>query len=124
MSGARLQRVAEEIKKEVGGIIQEELNDPRIGFVTITRVEVSRDLRVAKIFFSHLGDKKKLRDTQVGLGQSRGFIRKLLGERIKLRYTPEIIFKFDENIEYSIHISELLDKIKNKDKSNEHRKDN
>ena len=124
MGQERVQRVAEEIKKEIGRIIHGELNDPRIGFVTITKVDLSRDCRFAKVYFSLLGSKKQLRDTQVGLARSKGFIRKLLAQRVKLRYTPEIVFKLDEGIEYSIHISEVLEKLKEKDESNERNKGN
>ena len=123
MAQERVQRVAEEIKKGIAEIIQEQLNDPRVGFVTITRVELSRDLRFAKVFFSLLGREKQLRDTKVGLVQSVSFIRRLLGQKLKLRYTPEILFKLDENIEYSIHIDQVLDKIKNEGKKNERQTD-
>jgi len=124
MGQERVQRVAEEIKKEIGRIIHNELNDPRIGFVTITKVDLSRDCRFAKVYFSLLGSKKQLRDTQVGLARSKGFIRKLLAQKVKLRYTPEIVFKLDEGIEYSIHISQVLEKLKEKDESNEGNKGN
>lgn len=124
MGQERVQRVAEEIKKEIGTIIHDELNDPRIGFVTITKVDLSRDCRFAKVYFSLLGSKKQLRDTQVGLARSKGFIRKLLAQRVKLRYTPEIVFKLDEGIEYSIHISQVMERLKEKDESNERNKGN
>lgn len=124
MGQERVQRVAEEIKKEIGRIIHDELNDPRIGFVTIIKVDLSRDCRFAKVYFSLLGSKKQLRDTQVGLARSKGFIRKLLAQRMKLRYTPEIVFKLDEGSEYSIHISQVLEKLKEKDESNECKKGN
>ena len=118
MIPGRVQRVAGAIRKEIGEILRGEVKDPRIGFATITRVELSRDCRFAKVYFSLLGSKKQLRDTQVGLQRSAGFIRKLLAKRMKLRYTPEIIFKLDKGIEYSIHISEVIEKIKEKDKAN------
>lgn len=124
MGQERVQRVAEEIKKEIGRIIHDELNDPRIGFVTITKVDLSRDCRFAKVYFSLLGSKKQLRDTQVGLARSKGFIRKLLAQRVNLRYTPEIVFKLDEGIEYSIHISQVMERLKEKDESNERNKGN
>ena len=124
MGQERVQRVAEEIKKEIGRIVHDQLSDPRIGFVTITKVDLSRDCRFAKVYFSLLGSKKQLRDTQVGLARSKGFIRKLLAQRVKLRYTPEIVFKLDEGIEYSIHISEVIEKLKEKDESNERNKGN
>ena len=122
MGQVRLRRVAGEIQKEIGSIVQDELKDPRIGFVTITKVRISPDLRIAKIYFSHLGTKKQLQKTQEGLKRSSGYVRRLLGQRIKLRYTPEIIFVLDENIAYSIHISSLLERIRNKD--NERAKNN
>ncbi|NQS99960.1 MAG: 30S ribosome-binding factor RbfA [Candidatus Omnitrophica bacterium] len=122
MGIARMERIGEQMKQEIGRILLEELQDPRIGFVTITKVEVTRDLRQAKVYFSYLGPKNKLRNTQVGLERSAGFIRKLLAQRVKIRYTPELMFKLDQGSEYSIHISEVLEKIKEKD--NEQSKDN
>ncbi|MCQ9207858.1 MAG: 30S ribosome-binding factor RbfA [Omnitrophica bacterium] len=124
MGQERVQRVAGEIQKEIGVILRDEVNDPRIGFVTIASVDLSRDCRVAKVYFSLLGSEKQLRDTQVGLGRSKGFIRRLLAQRLKLRYTPEIIFKLDKSAEYSIHISAVLDKIKDKGKTDERKKGN
>ena len=124
MGQERIQRVAGEIQKAIAAIIHDELKDPRIGFVTITKAELSRDLRFAKVFFSLLGSKKQLRDTQVGLAQAAGFIRRQLGQKLKLRYLPEIVFKLDEGIEHSIHISKILDKIKDEGKSNERKKGN
>lgn len=122
MAQARLKRIAEKIKREIGEIIHDELKDPRIGFVTITKVDLSRDLRFAKIYFSLFGTEKQLRDTQIGLARSRGYIRKLLGQRMKLRYTPEIVFRLDESVEYSMHISEILEKIKKESKTDERTK--
>ena len=119
MGQQRSQRVAEEIKKKIGQIVHEDLKDPRIGFVTVTKVDLSSDLRFAKVYYSLLGTQKQLRDTQIGLASSTGFIRKLLGQRMKLRYTPEIVLKLDDGVEYSIHISEVLEKIKKEGKSDE-----
>jgi ribosome-binding factor A len=113
----RLQRVSGEIKKEIGQIISQDVKDPRIGFVTITKVDITRDLRIAKVYFSVLGSKKQSRDTQVGLSRSCGYIRKLLSQRMNLRYTPQLQFRLDESVKHSIHISEILDKIKNQDES-------
>ena len=124
MSQERLKRITEEIKREVGRIIHDEVRDPRIGFITITKVNLSPDLHVAKVYFSILGDNKQLRDTEIGLERSKGFIRRLLGQRVKIRYTPEIVFKLDENIAYGVHISEILDKIKQNGKKNGHQESN
>jgi ribosome-binding factor A len=124
MSHSRLERVAEELKREIGKIIQDELNDPRVGFVTITKVELTRDLRNAKVHFSLYGTEKQLRDTKIGLKRSAGFIRSLVGKRIRLRYTPEISFVVDEGAKHSIKISQVLQSIKDEKKEDEHESGN
>ena len=108
----RLDRVTEAIRKEVSIIIHDELKDPRLGFVTITRVEVTKDYRQAKIFFSVLGKEEDHKKTQEALDSALGFIRKLIAERINLRFAPEIIFREDRSSEYSVRIQEVLDEIK------------
>jgi len=118
---SRVEKAAEVLKKEVSNIIHDELNDPRLGFVTITRVELSRDLRYANIFFSVLGKEEEYQKTKAALDSAIGFIRRLIAERVKLQFVPEIAFKDDRSTEYSIKIEEILREIKNK---NEHREDN
>jgi ribosome-binding factor A len=109
MPGDRLQRVAEEIRKEVAQILQTELKDPRIGgFVTITHVRVTPDLRQATVYFSLLDPKKSATETEAGLQSARGFVRKLIGERIRIKFNPEIAFKHDPSLAESIRISKLL----------------
>lgn len=108
----RIHRVEEAIKQEVARILQRELKDPRIGFVTVTRVLVTADLSHATVYFSLLeghGDAKK---TEAGLESAKGYIRKLLGERLRIRVTPEVHFKSDPSISESIRISQLLDSLK------------
>ncbi|HAJ56942.1 MAG TPA: 30S ribosome-binding factor RbfA [Candidatus Omnitrophica bacterium] len=112
---SRADKVAEEIKREVGMIVQQEVRDPRLGFTTITHVELTPDLRFARIFFSVYGDQKQWEDTQSALEHAAGFIRRILGERLGLRYVPEILFKIDHSSEYSIAIEQRLEDI-NKDK--------
>lgn len=107
----RAQKVAGVFKEEVSRIIREELHDPRIGFVTITAVELTDDLRYAKIYYSILGSEKEKKETAKALESGHGFIRKLIGQNIKLRYLPEIKFILDETAEYSINIQKILDKI-------------
>ncbi len=114
----RLERVTQLIKKEISGIIHDELRDPRIGFVTITKVQVTPDLRQAKVYFSILGNSEDTDKTSEGLKSACGYIRKLIGRRLKLRYIPEISFYLDKSIEYSIHISETIEKLKQKDEAN------
>lgn len=108
---SRNEKVAEEIRREVSLIIQEELRDPRLGFTTITHVDLTPDLRFARIYFSVYGDEKQWQGTQEGLEHASGFIRKVLGERLKLRYVPEISFKSDHSSEYSMQIEQELEKL-------------
>ena len=114
---SRKDKVGEEIKREVSLIIQEELHDPRLGFTTITRVDLSSDLRFARIFFSVYGDAEQWKNTQVGLEHAAGFIRRLLGERLGLRFVPEIVFQSDHSSEYSILIEQQLQQIKAQDQA-------
>jgi len=107
----RTRRVAEQIKKEVSQILLEEVKDPRLGFVTITTVEVSADLRHVKIFFSYYGSEEGKKQSREALESSSGFVRREIGRRIKLRYTPEITFKFDASLEHADKISRLLTQL-------------
>ena len=107
----RKERVQEAIKEEVSSIIHDELKDPCIGFATVTRAEVSPDLKYAKIYVSVLG--KKDYKTFVALNRAKGYIRKLLAQRLKMRFVPEIVFKEDNSAEYSIYISKKIDELKN-----------
>lgn len=114
----RIDKVNQAVKREVSSIIHSELKDPRLEFVTITSVEVSRDLQHARVTFSVLGDEKKAESAIQGLESARGFIRKLIGQRIRLRYTPDIEFIFDKTVEYSVRIEEALEEIKNESSRN------
>lgn len=88
-----------------------EIRDPRIGFVTLTSIKLSDDLRNAKVFVSVLGENKK--DTALeGLNSASNYIRKEIGKRIRIRYTPELVFKIDESIEQSMRINRILEELK------------
>lgn len=113
---SRKERVQEAIKQEVSSIIHDELKDPRIGFVTITRTELSPDLRHARIFVSVLGKQESSNSTFEALGSAKGYIRKLLAKRLKMRFTPDITFKEDKSAEYSVYISKKIDELKNENK--------
>ncbi|SEQ56950.1 ribosome-binding factor A [Virgibacillus subterraneus] len=115
MSDIRSNRVAEQMKKELGELLSKKIKDPRVGFVTVTDVDVAGDLQQAKIFISVLGDEQKKHDTLVGLAKAKGFIRSEIGNRIRLRKTPEITFEFDEAFEYGNRIETILRDL-NKDK--------
>ena len=109
---ARYEKVAEAIKEEVSNIIHDELKDPRLGFITVTRAELTHDLRCAKIFFSVLGSEEEQAKSKKALDSAVGFIRRLIAQRIQLRFAPEISFKEDKSGEYSIGIQQVLDEIK------------
>ncbi|GGE65220.1 30S ribosome-binding factor RbfA [Priestia taiwanensis] len=108
----RSNRVGEQMKKELGEIISRKIKDPRIGFVTVTDVEVSGDLQIAKVFISVLGDEEQRQNTLKGLSKAKGFIRSEIGQRIRLRKTPEILFEFDESIDYGNRIDTLLHQLR------------
>lgn len=110
----RPERLAETIKKEVSNMLREELKDPRIGFVTITGVEVSKDLRYANIYTSILGSPSDQKASMTALLKAQGFIRSELGRRIRLRYTPEITFKLDESIGRGSRLIALMEEVKDK----------
>lgn len=112
MVSVRITRVAEQMKKEIAAIIEHQVKDPRIGFITITNVELSNDLRHAKIFFSSLGNEEQQKKSLEGLENAKGFIRKEVAQRIQLRYAPEILFRIDNSIEHGVKISQILSKIK------------
>lgn len=108
MSNVRANRVGEQMKKELGDIISRKIKDPRVGFVTVTAVEVTNDLQQATVFITVLGDEEKKDATLNGLAKATGFIRSEIGKRIRLRKTPEIYFEFDESIDYGNKIERLL----------------
>ncbi|WP_422445729.1 30S ribosome-binding factor RbfA [Thermoanaerobacterium sp. DL9XJH110] len=112
MDFSRSERVAEEIKRAVSQIINKDLKDPRIsGLISVTKVEVTRDLRHAKIFLSMYGDEITKNRVMEGIKNAEGFIRKELANRVQLKFLPEISFKIDNSIEYGIYISKLLKEI-------------
>jgi ribosome-binding factor A len=113
MARIRVGRVGEQIKKELSMIFQSEFKDPRLGFVTVTGVEVTNDLSQAKVYLSVLGTEEQKEATLRALAKGTGFLRGELGRRIRLRHTPELIFKFDASVEYGSRIEEILQKINN-----------
>lgn len=108
MSQTRVEKVQELMKQEISEIILRELKDPRIGFVTVTQVACTGDLREAKVYVSIMGRDEQVKASWEGLMSSLGFIRREVGRRIRLRFTPEIRFALDRSLDYSAHIQELL----------------
>ncbi len=112
----RSNRVGEQMKKELSDIIGRKLKDPRIGFVTVTDVAVTGDLQQATVYISVLGDDKQREDTLKGLEKAKGFMRSEIGQRIRLRKTPELFFEFDESIDYGNRIETLISQLHADDK--------
>lgn len=111
MARTRAQRLAEVIRTEASDIILQGLKDPRIGFISITDVVVSGDLRHAKIFVSVLGDREAKQRTMAGLNRATGHVRSQLSARLAMRFVPEILFRLDDSIERGARVSSLLRKV-------------
>ena len=111
MQGKRLDRVNQLIKEEISLVLQRELKDRRLGFVTITEVETAKDLRVAKVFVSVLGDERQWTASLAGLASARGFVRNWLRQHLDLRVTPEIDFRPDHSMEHAARIQSLLKRV-------------
>lgn len=115
--GIRADRVQRELQREISTILHEDLKDPRIGFVTVTRIELTGDLRFAKVYYSILGDEANKESSKDGIQSAAGYIRKLVGERLNLRYVPELSFRLDGSIEYSINLEKTFERLNNERKN-------
>ncbi|MBI2291776.1 MAG: 30S ribosome-binding factor RbfA [Betaproteobacteria bacterium] len=106
---SRTLRIAEQIQRELAGLIRLELKDPRVGMVTLTDVEVTADYAHAKVFFTTLGTSDQIAVATAGLNHAAGFLRHELGQRIKLRSIPQLHFIYDESVERGVRLSRLID---------------
>ncbi|WP_010269455.1 30S ribosome-binding factor RbfA [Paenibacillus senegalensis] len=111
MAKIRTGRVAEQIKKELSQILQSEFKDPRVGFITLTGVDVTNDLSQAKVFLSVMGTEEQKEESLRTLTRASGFLRSELAKKIRLRVMPELLFKVDSSIDYGSHIEKLLHEI-------------
>lgn len=111
MQYRRKDRVGDLLKREIAQIVQNQLKDPGLGFVTITGAKLSADLKQARIFYSVLGDEDSKKRTASALKRASGFIQNEVGRNLKLKYTPEVFFEFDGSVEYGAHIEELIERI-------------
>jgi ribosome-binding factor A len=123
MQFKRKDRVGDQIKKEVSQIIQRELKDPGIGFVTVTGVELSPDLKNARIFYSVLGDEQKRQKSDQALNRAVFFIQHEIGKKMRLKYTPKIKFVYDHSLEKGARIEKALEKIRSSENSPSNEKD-
>ncbi len=115
MSYQRIDRISEEVRREVDAIIRDQLHDPRIrGTYSVTRADVTRDLRYAKIYVSILEENDRV-PMMAALKSAAGYVRHELGKRMIIRYAPEILFVLDHNIEYGVHIATLLKEVETHD---------
>ena len=111
MSGRRQERVADLLRDEVSEIIQREMDDPRLGFVSITRVELSPDLRYARLFVSVFGAEDEQKASIVALNNAGGFIRRTLAPRLKMRSIPELSFRLDHSMEHAENVARILKQL-------------
>jgi ribosome-binding factor A len=112
----RTERVAQEIQVAVADILTRGMiRDPRVGFITVTGVKMSPDLRVAKVFYSMIGDEKQRAETQKGLDAAKAFVRREVTSRVKLRISPEVHFAWDGSLEEGDKIERLLKQVKEKE---------
>ncbi len=123
MSYQRIDRISEQVRREVDHIIREQLSDPRIqGTYSVTRAEGTRDLRYAKIYVSIL-EKENRAPMMQALKKAAGFVRHELGQSMIIRYAPEILFELDNNIEYGIHIASVLKQVRPEEETDEQQGD-
>jgi ribosome-binding factor A len=108
----RSDRLAGEIRDEVARIVASELKDPRLGFVTVTRVELSHDLRHARVFVGALGEEGEGGASLLALKNASGFVRSALGKRLRIRFAPEIDFRYDRGLEATDRVARLLEEEK------------
>ncbi len=114
--GHRPDRVGEQIREELSDILTRgQVHDPGIGFITLTRVQVTSDLQIARVFYTSLGDQKARKETARALDRATPFFRRQIGGRLRLRRVPEIEFRFDETIEHQDRIEQILQDLKNED---------
>lgn len=106
--GSRPDRIGEEIRHEIGRLLGREVHDPAIGFVTVTRVKVSPDLQLARVFYTQLGDERARQETQRALERATSFLRRHIGARLRLRRVPELRFQFDQSVEHQDRIEKIL----------------
>jgi ribosome-binding factor A len=112
--GSRPDRVADQIRGELALLLVREVHDPGVGFVTLTRVQVTPDLQLARVYFTTLGDEKARKNSEQALRRAAPFLRRQIGSRLRLRRTPEIAFFYDESIAGQDRIEQILNEIHTK----------
>ena len=116
MSSMRAEHVGEQMKKELMDIINNKVKDPRVGFITITDVVLTNDLSQAKVFLTVLGNDKEVENTFKALDKAKGFIKSELGSRMRLRIMPELMYEYDQSIEYGNKIERMIQDLHKQDR--------
>lgn len=114
----RSEKVAEAIHEEISRLLINGVKDPRVELVTVTGVKLTDDLRHATVYFSIRGAEAGRKDAEAGLNSAKGFLRREVGKMLRMRYVPEIIFRYDESVAYGSHIESILKQIHESDKDN------
>jgi len=111
----RADRVGDAIRREISEMLIRGIKDPRVASVTITRVHISDDLRVARVYFSVMGSETDRRESLEGLNSAKGYIKREMGRRIHLRYVPDLVFEYDPSVEYADHINRLIQHLQHEE---------
>ena len=117
--GSRPERVADQIRGELGQLLAREVHDPGIGFVTITRVQVTPDLQTARVFFTALGDDKARKNSERAVERATPFLRRQIGARLRLKRVPELHFIYDESIAGQDRVEQLLNELRAADRDHD-----
>ena len=112
MSSNRPDRVGEAIRTELSQLLAKDVHDPGVGFITLTKVSVSPDLQLARVYYTSMGDEKALRETEKALGRALPFLRRQIAQRVRLRRVPELEFFFDKSVAHQDRIEQVLQELK------------
>jgi ribosome-binding factor A len=112
VAGNRPDRVGEAIRSELSEVLARDVHDPGVGFITLTRVSVTPDLQIARVYYTTMGDEKARRETAKALTRATPFLRRQLGSRIRLRRVPELTFFYDESIAHTDRVEQILQDLK------------
>lgn len=111
----RTEKIASLIQSELAELLLKGLKDPRIGFVTVTGVDVTPDLKFAKVYYSKMGDEEKRGETQRALEHAAGFLQRKIADALKLRFTPKLSFYYDESLDEGMRIEKILEDLRSED---------
>jgi ribosome-binding factor A len=114
----RCEKVAEAIHEEISSLLVKGVKDPRVGFVTVTGVKVTDDLHLATIYFSVIGTDEQKKETEAGLNSAKGYLRREMGKTLRMRYIPDIVFRYDVSVDYGSKIEGILKQIHETEESN------